>query len=141
MLNNFQAATKLLNCQNKKLPFHNLLDLYFIDYDLIPLLIYENYLSTFKYDNKKEMLNNLSFQTDLISESDIIDKRIRTNQNWNLLGDKGMLGRVSVCYFTKGVVPFPKSCTNAANLNLTSGVKEAHLSRANIVCSKASPSG
>ena len=109
MLSNFDAAGKLLNSSNsKKMNTRQLLDLYFIDYDLIPLLIYENYLSTFKYDNKKEMLNNLSFQTDLISESDIIDKRIRTNQNWNLLGDRGMLGSVSVCYFTKGVVPFPK---------------------------------
>ena len=108
MLNNFQAATKLLNCQNKKLPFHNLLDLYFIDYDLIPLLIHENYLSNFKYDNKIEELNNLNYLTDLISNSDVIDKKIRTSQNWSLLSDKGILGSISSCYFSRGILPFPK---------------------------------
>ncbi len=109
MLSNFDAAVKLLNNSNsKKMSFRELLDLYFIDYDLIPLLIHENYLSAFKFDHKKDILDNLSFETDLISQSDIIDKRIRTNQNWNLLVDRGILGSVSSCFFTKGVVPFPK---------------------------------
>ena len=108
MLNNFQAATKLLNSQNKKLPFRDLLDLYFIDYDLIPLLIHENYLSNFKYNNNLEELSNLSYSTDLISESDKIDKKIRFSQNWSLLLDRGILGSISICHFTKGVVPFPK---------------------------------
>ena len=109
MLSNFDAAGKLLNNSNsKKMSFRELLDLYFIDYDLIPLLIHENYLSIFKFEHKKDILENLSFESDLISESDIVDKRIRTNQNWNLLGDRGILGSVSSCFFTKGVVPFPK---------------------------------
>ncbi len=109
MLSNFDAAGKLLNNSNsKKMSIRELLDLYFIDYDLIPLLIHENYLSSFKFDHKKDILENLSFESDLISESDIIDKRIRINQNWNLLGDRGILGSVSSCFFTKGIVPFPK---------------------------------
>ena len=109
MISNFDAATKLLNCINsKRMKFNELLDLFFIDYDLIPLLLYENYLSCFYYDSKREQLEQLSFEADQISASDLLDKRIRLKQDWSLLPDKGILGCVSVSHFTKGSIGFPK---------------------------------
>ena len=114
MLRNFDAAKELLSSKSKSLPYRQLLDLYFIDYELIPLLIYENYLATFpseKSKNKKEeleTLNNISLASDLISESDVFDRKIRTNMDWRLLSDKGLLGCCTICKINKGFVPFPK---------------------------------
>lgn len=111
MLTNFDAAKELLNSKSKSLPFHNLLDLYFIDYDLIPLLIYENYLSTFpsqNYKSKEEELESISLAADCISESDVLDKKIRTNMDWRLLADRGLIGCCTICKINKGFVPFPK---------------------------------
>ena len=111
MLKNFDAAKELLNSKSHSLPYRQLLDLYFIDYDLIPLLIQENYLSTFpsqNYKNKKEELESISLAADLISESDVIDKQIRTNMDWRLLADRGLIGCCTICKLNKGFVPFPK---------------------------------
>ena len=114
MLTNFEAAKELLSFKSKSLPFKNLLDLYFIDYDLIPLLIYENYITTFPSEKgkkkKDEIINleNLSLASDLISESDVIDTKIRTNMDWRLLSDRGLLGCCTICKLNKGFVPFPK---------------------------------
>ena len=111
LLKNFVAAKELLNSKSHSFSYNYLLDLYFIDYDLIPLLIYENYLSTFpskNFTNKKVELENISLAADLISESDIIDKRIRINMDWRLLSDRGLIGCCNICKINKGFVPFPK---------------------------------
>jgi replication factor C subunit 1 len=52
MINNFEAANKLLNhgtiSLNRKYPtFRQKMDLFFIDYDFIPLLVQESYLNSF----------------------------------------------------------------------------------------------
>jgi hypothetical protein len=52
MINNFEAANKLLNhgenSLNKKYPtFRQKLDLFFIDHEFIPLLVQESYLNSF----------------------------------------------------------------------------------------------
>ena len=111
MLKNFDAAKELLNSKSHNKSYRELLDLYFIDYDLIPLLIQENYLSTFPSQNFKssfEELENVSLAADLISESDVIDKKIRTQMDWRLLADRGLIGCCTICKINKGFVPFPK---------------------------------
>ena len=52
MINNFDAAHRLLNCGEKPLDavyptFRQKLDLFFIDYEFIPLLVQEAYLNSF----------------------------------------------------------------------------------------------
>lgn len=52
MINNFDAANKLLNhgqnSLNKNYPtFRQKMDLFFIDYEFIPLLVQESYLNSF----------------------------------------------------------------------------------------------
>jgi hypothetical protein len=51
MINNFDAAHRMLNHGAKNLnenypTFNKKMDLFFIDYDLIPLLVQENYLTS-----------------------------------------------------------------------------------------------
>ena len=111
MLKNFDAAKELLSSKSHSKTYRELLDLYFIDYDLIPLLIQENYLSTFPSQNFKssfEELENVSLAADLISLSDVIDKKIRTQMDWRLLADRGLIGCCTICKINKGFVPFPK---------------------------------
>ena len=56
MINNFDAAKKLLNHGNTDLniayrEFKSKLDLFFIDHDLIPLLVQESYISSMQDRN------------------------------------------------------------------------------------------
>ena len=111
MIKNFDAAKELLNSKSKNFSFNKLLDLYFIDYDLIPLLIQENYLSTFSsqnFNNKKEELENISLASDLISLGDNIEKKIKSQMDWRLLADRGLIGCCTICKINKGFIPFPK---------------------------------
>jgi replication factor C subunit 1 len=49
VFNTFQAAQSLLNEeQRKKLKFREKLDLFFLDYDLMPLIIHDSYLLAMK---------------------------------------------------------------------------------------------
>jgi replication factor C subunit 1 len=51
MLDAFSAAALLLNrVKRKNYSIRQMLDLYFIDYDMIPLLIFESYLDMSKTD-------------------------------------------------------------------------------------------
>ena len=50
MLNNFDAASRLLNLGDSKISndykqFRQKLDLFFIDHDFVPMLVQENYLN------------------------------------------------------------------------------------------------
>jgi hypothetical protein len=52
MINNFEAANKILNFGDENVlnqynTFRKKLDLFFIDHEFIPLLVQENYLGSF----------------------------------------------------------------------------------------------
>lgn len=49
MINDFEAATRLLN--NKYEKFRDKLDLFFVDNDWVPLLVQEAYLTSFDRRN------------------------------------------------------------------------------------------
>ena len=78
------------------------MDLYFIDYDLIPLIIHDNYISCCKD------LRSLVKTADHISFSDILDRRIRTTQNYSLLANKGIHSCIAPTYLIEGSVGFVK---------------------------------
>jgi hypothetical protein len=78
------------------------LDLFFIDYDMTPLLVYENYLSC------KPNLESLVKASDHISISDILEKRIRSKNEWSLLQNRGIHSCVAVGSFAGSGIPFPK---------------------------------
>jgi hypothetical protein len=54
MISNFEAASKLLN-RNHKSTLDSKFNLFFIDYELIPLLIHENYINSYKNNELLEM--------------------------------------------------------------------------------------
>lgn len=56
----------------------------------MPLYVFENYLGT------KPSAKNLCDITEHISVSDICEKRIRSNNDWNLLQNRGIHGCIVV---------------------------------------------
>ena len=55
------------------------MDLFFIDYDFIPLLVQENYLYTMGDRNKIDDIEKMADAADFISLGDSISRQVRTN--------------------------------------------------------------
>ena len=82
MVNNHEAANKLLNdgiepLNNKYPTFRQKLDLFFIDFDFIPLLVQESYLNSFGDRDSMEDLETMAEASDMISFSDQLNVQIR----------------------------------------------------------------
>lgn len=95
MANPFDTARRLL-CKNdmKNTNFNEKQDLYFVDYDIIPLYIQENYISAYLYQQISPELK--AFQTiadvaDCFTLGDMVNSKIRREGQWSLLGDVGLL--------------------------------------------------
>ncbi|KFZ65815.1 Replication factor C subunit 1, partial [Podiceps cristatus] len=72
-------------------------DLFFHDYSLAPLFVQENYVHVKPAaagGNLKKHLVLLSRAADSISDGDIVDKQIRSKQNWNLLPTQAIYASV-----------------------------------------------
>ena len=91
MLTPFEAAKSLM-APPSSLSLNDRLDLFFVDYDLIPLLIQENYVKCFQQGEVKKIPKAAS----LISFGDVISRTIRSEQAWGLLPEFGLIGSVFV---------------------------------------------
>ncbi|NWV81649.1 RFC1 factor, partial [Dasyornis broadbenti] len=72
-------------------------DLFFHDYSLAPLFVQENYVHVKPVaagGNLKKHLMLLSRTADSICDGDIVDKQIRSKQNWNLLPTQAIYASV-----------------------------------------------
>ncbi|XP_061763209.1 replication factor C subunit 1 isoform X4 [Nerophis ophidion] len=72
-------------------------DLFFHDYSLAPLFVQENYLHVRPAaagSDAKSHLVLLSKTADSISDGDLVDKRIRSGQNWSLLPTQAIFASV-----------------------------------------------
>ena len=85
------------------------MNLFFIDYDLIPLLIHENYLGCYNSQSSGIIeLQSLVKSTEHISVGDLLEKKIRSQQEWTLLQNKGIHSCLAVGQFSGNFIPFPK---------------------------------
>jgi len=105
MIDSVKATTTLLNYPDfSKLSYRDQVDLFFIDYSIIPLLVHDNYLGvmdkTFK--NKDEDVNRLAAAASYFSLADTINNQIMGNQNWNLLPELALTHAIAPCHFIKG---------------------------------------
>ena len=112
MITNFDAAHKLLNCGEVPLEprfpkFRNKLDLFFIDYEMIPLLIQDSYLGSFQDRKSLDDLETMAEAADMISLGDQMSTRIRRDQNWSLLPNFGTFSSVAPCLLIKGRSLYP----------------------------------
>jgi replication factor C subunit 1 len=113
MINNFDAAAKLLDCGNpsfdqKYTTFRQKLDLFFIDHEFVPLLIQESYLNCFDEGaGSMADLHTMAEASEMMSVGDLCNIQIRMNQNWNLLPNYGVLSSVAPCQLIKGRCNYP----------------------------------
>lgn len=106
MLTNFDAASKLMNrAENKKMELRDKLDLFFIDYDLIPLLIQENYLGACARDINLEIMVKTA---ESIAFGDVILTSIRRNNDWGLMPNFGIASCIYPTFLSSNNIPFPK---------------------------------
>merc|ERR1719221_2422269 len=89
MLSTFDACKKLLNTsEGARMSFRDRLDLFFVDHSIMGLLVQENYLgSVSKKPADVQLLNRCAHSADLMSVGDVLNSKIRDNQEWSLLPD------------------------------------------------------
>jgi replication factor C subunit 1 len=85
-------ATRLIFAPQPNMSLNDRLDMFFVDYDLIPLLVQQNYLKCFAPGE----IGNAVKSAALISQADCISRAIRAEQNWSLLPEFGLIGSVFV---------------------------------------------
>ncbi len=74
----FSATQKLMS--NKKLSWDDASNLVFVDYHMVPLMVQEAYITSGKNNMK-----DIEYASDVLSMSDIMNKRIYQTQDWSLL--------------------------------------------------------
>ena len=84
--------------------FRDKLDLFFIDHEFVPLLVQDNYLNMFQDHDDIEALANAA---DFVSQGDLVNIKIRTEQNWSLLPNYGTLSSVAPCILADGTASYP----------------------------------
>ena len=85
-LNPFDCAAGILNPGKRTL--NERMDMFFVDYDLMPLLIQQNYISSVKNCNRDPLLGNLHRMADAamaVSDADLAMVLVRSEQRWDLL--------------------------------------------------------
>ena len=109
----FEICKILLNrSESSKLNFGQKLDLFFVDFDLIPNMIYENYILTAKINDnspfKKESLSKIIEGLDHMSMGDIVENKMKSQMEWSLLPDKGIHSTVIPSLIFSSFLGFPK---------------------------------
>jgi len=103
---NIFEITKLFMSQNIEIDEKQ--TLYWLNNDIIPLMIHENYpFNNIKMKNDATYLNNISTSITSLSDLDIFEKEIHTNGTWELLPYTAWLSVKSVenCH-AKGQIKF-----------------------------------
>mmetsp|Transcript_12922 Transcript_12922/g.23961 ORF Transcript_12922/g.23961 Transcript_12922/m.23961 type:complete len:823 (+) Transcript_12922:176-2644(+) len=110
MLSNFDACRFMFNEASKPAQFNWRFQAYFIDYDLIPLMIQDNYVTACKMGNRDDSLERISQAADAVCDADVVSKSVRSKQNWTLLPQVAALNlRVtSLCNGSIGFPNFPQ---------------------------------
>lgn len=104
MVDSFEAASKLFNSSEmRRISQKEKIDLAFIDYSLIPLLIQENYLTAMGAD-----LKTLSEAADSLSLSDLLNNEIYKNGKWDLLPAFLQASCIHPATLCSKLVPFAK---------------------------------
>ena len=113
-VSNFDAATLLMSSQERaKRSYKELLGLYFIDYDLVPLLVQENYLNAARPNSATGQfdigsLRKMARAADSIARSDKMNLMVRRDQNWKLLDAVGFNSCLLPCHLIANGIPFAK---------------------------------
>lgn len=108
-LDAFTATPKLFD--PSPMPLEDRMDLFYVDYDLIPLTVQQMYVSAADSSPAGDMnkLARISRAADSISQGDIFSDYVRSKQAWSLLPSVALanLRAVGLCGARVGFVTFP----------------------------------
>ena len=116
MINNFDAGHRLLNSGEGDLngnypTFRDKLDLFFVDYDWVPLLVQEGYLNSMQNRGKDlnvQDIEDMANASEFISMGDSINTQLRRNQDWSLLPNLGMCAAIAPALILQGKAYYPR---------------------------------
>ncbi|KNE60970.1 hypothetical protein AMAG_06731 [Allomyces macrogynus ATCC 38327] len=91
----FDAARECMTLSYARKSLPEQLEVYFHDYDMIPLMMQENYIKMRASHDPVQALESLSAAADAIATSDHIGRSVRSNQNWSLLPSHGTWSTVA----------------------------------------------
>lgn len=128
----FEAVEKLYS---KNLSIHEQCNLHSMDKTLLPLMIHENYIdfcSKYSKYSDLEQLEQISIVSDSFSISDNIDKKMYTNQEWELYKIHGIN---SICIPMYHIHKIISPCKNSYKFKFTSTLSKlsTRSSRLNII--------
>ncbi|OUM66743.1 hypothetical protein PIROE2DRAFT_68911 [Piromyces sp. E2] len=110
--NPFSLVQKFFNLSEyRNSTFADRMDYFFEDYELMPLMVQENYLQIYPALAKDErgrqdpikLLNLMSEASDSIAYGDIINSTLRRTNNWSLLSVQGSFSCARPSYFVHGM--------------------------------------
>lgn len=110
-LSHFDACGYLYRESQKPETFDLRFNAFFVDYDILPLMIAENYpkaanSSKRPGDDPIDVLKRLSAAADSNCDADIVSQQIRGNQRWGLLPLSAAL-HMRTAYLSRGNIGFP----------------------------------
>lgn len=90
--------------EQKKMSIHDKADLFFQDYSMGPLFVQENYLHVTPDGPKEQIMAKVAKAASSLSRGDLIERRIRSNNNWSVLPVQAMFSSVIPGEFMSGHV-------------------------------------
>ncbi|KAB7498285.1 Replication factor C subunit 1 [Armadillidium nasatum] len=109
---------------HKGMSIHDKVSLFFHDYSIGPLFIQENYLKVSPHcarGNRNKLLEQVAKTAEVLADSDIIDKAIRTQSAWSLLPTQALYSSVCPGQYMEGhlsaQVEFPRWLGNNSKKN------------------------
>ncbi|KAJ3349554.1 hypothetical protein GGF32_005376 [Allomyces javanicus] len=91
----FDAARECMTLPYARKSLPEQLEVYFHNYDMVPLMMQENYIKMRASHDPVQALEGLSAAADAIATGDHIGCSIRSNQNWSLLPSHGTWSTVA----------------------------------------------
>ena len=91
---NAQGVAKImLNNQefNSIKTFNSKLSMFFINHDLVPLYVHENYLTSMCNSNSMDSIEKMAKSADMMSRGDIVYNQTKQFQDWSLMPSIGIL--------------------------------------------------
>ena len=102
------CKTLLTSTSAGKLSFSQRLDLSFVDYDLIPLLIQQNYPRCVEKVTDPRALAGVARAAEYIAQGDVVSNTMRQSQNWSLLSEYCALSCVAPSFACNNFLGFPE---------------------------------
>ena len=105
----FEVVKNLLTSSvARTMSFQKRLELFFLDYDLIPLLVQQNYPKCVENVTDPRVWTALCKAAEYVSCADVLGRAIHTDAHWNLLPEFGILSTVGPTFACNNNLGYPE---------------------------------